>query len=200
MITTSEDFFREICTSHFIVRVRKGYSMFYGERELETPLLWPSALCLSRSPGLLNRMPRGPALCWLSLLQLISNFSGPQLFWLPTQSGAPRAPLAWCGFPYHISSITPTVLLFVLTELYNSSRPLNRPLNPWNGMFDRHQAEITVIQFTGHSLPVHQSMSVQLLFFFVLSHFIRQIPPTRFLSITGHWDVSIPSGASLWND
>ena len=41
-------------------------------------LLWPSALCLSRSPGLLNRMPRGP-LCWLSLLHLISNFSGPQL-------------------------------------------------------------------------------------------------------------------------
>ena len=27
-------------------------------------------------------------------------------------------------------------------------------------MFDRHQAEITVIQFRGHSLPVHQSMSV----------------------------------------
>ena len=27
----------------------------------------------------------------------------------------------------------------------------------WNGMFDRHQAEITVMQFTGHSLPVHQS-------------------------------------------
>ena len=30
----------------------------------------------------------------------------------------------------------------------------------WNGMFDRHQAEITVRQFTGHSLPVHQSMTV----------------------------------------
>ena len=30
----------------------------------------------------------------------------------------------------------------------------------WNGMFDRHQAEITVMQFTGHSLPVHQSMTV----------------------------------------
>ena len=29
------------------------------------PFLWPSALCLSRSPGLLNRRPRGPALCWM---------------------------------------------------------------------------------------------------------------------------------------
>ena len=27
-------------------------------------------------------------------------------------------------------------------------------------MFDRHQAEITLMQFRGHSLPVHQSMSV----------------------------------------
>ena len=27
---------------------------------------------------------------------------------------------------------------------------------PWNGTFDRHQAEITVMQFTGHSPPVHQ--------------------------------------------
>ena len=29
-----------------------------------------------------------------------------------------------------------------------------------NGMFDRHQAEITVMQFTGHSLPVYQSATV----------------------------------------
>ena len=56
-------------------------------------------------------------LCWLSLLHLISNFSGPQLF------RTPRAPSAWCGFPYHISSLTPTVWLLVLTELYNSSTP-----------------------------------------------------------------------------
>ena len=30
----------------------------------------------------------------------------------------------------------------------------------WNGLCDRHRAEITVIQFRGHSLPVHQSMRV----------------------------------------
>ena len=39
---------------------------------------------------------------WLSLLHPISN-SGPQ-----TPSGFPRAPSAECGFPYHISSITPS--------------------------------------------------------------------------------------------
>ena len=30
----------------------------------------------------------------------------------------------------------------------------------WNGMFDRHQAEMTVMQFTSHSLPVNQSVTV----------------------------------------
>ena len=45
------------------------------------PLLWPSALCLSRSPGLLNRRPEGPAFCWVlfSLPHLVSNFSDLQL-------------------------------------------------------------------------------------------------------------------------
>ena len=41
-----------------------------------------------------------------------------------------------------------------------------------NGMFDRHQAEITIIQFTGHSLPVHQSMTVD--WDFTLSHIVSQ--------------------------
>ena len=96
--------------------------------------------------------------CWLSLVHLISNFSGPQ-----TPSGFPRAPSAGCGFSYHTSSIisSPTVtrtrtqLSYIIVQ-----RPLDRPLDLWNGMIDRHPAEITVMQFAGHSLPVHQSMSV----------------------------------------
>ena len=152
-------------------------------------LFWPSALCLPRSPELLNRRPRGP-LCWLSLPHLISNFSGPQLI------RAPRAPSAWCGFPYHISSITPTPsalwllswLSYIIVQL-----PLDRPLNLWNGMFDRHQAEITVIQFRGHSLPVH--------------HYEVEPSPCPILSAeltcaisshNCHWNVSLPSGTSLW--
>ena len=30
----------------------------------------------------------------------------------------------------------------------------------WNGMFDCHRVEITVMQFTGHFLPVHQFVTV----------------------------------------
>ena len=92
------------------------------------------------------------------------------------------------GFLYHIFSATSLdpnsiggpeplrsgVALPTTPRLYSNSncnflswlsyilfqRPLNRPLNLWNGMFDCHQAEITVMQFRGHSLPVYQSMSV----------------------------------------
>ena len=34
---------------------------------------------------------------------------------------------------------------------------------------------------------------------FYLVPFHQPNPPTRFLSITGHWNVSLPSSASLWN-
>ena len=114
------------------------------------PLLWPSTF-LSRSPGLLNR--------------------------------GPGAPSAGCCFLYSIISPTlrsPNSLHFLCTEIYNSSTPTqylpitgyrNMQYLPiiyrnmhfrrlWNGMFDRHRAEITVMQVTGHSLPVHQFVTV----------------------------------------
>ena len=134
------------------------------------PLLWPSALCLSHSPGLLNRRPRGPALCWM---MAFFTASYQQLLWTSTQSGPQRPPSP--GFLYHILSSNlsnlqlsdflswPSYIIFQRPL----NRPLNHPLNLWNGMFDHHQAEITVMQFTGHSLPVHQSMSVSWDFFLV---------------------------------
>ena len=194
MIKTQEDFFIKIFTSPFIARLRKGCSKFACERELETehnwniltPKLWPSALCLSRSPGLLNRSPGvHSAGWWLSLLHLISNFFGPQ-----TTSGFPRAPSAGCGFPYHISSISLSNSTWTRTQLYSicsirrpyitfklprgdmDTPPRHRNFfqylaigmchfrSLWNGLCDRHQAEITVMQFRGHSLPVRQSMRV----------------------------------------
>ena len=104
--------------------------------------------------------------CWLSLQHPISNFSGPQ-----TPS---RASSAGSGFPYHSSSITPsptviatpTQLPWFLSWLSYIivQRTLDRPLDLWNRMFNRHQAEITVMQFRGHSLPVRQSMRVSWIF------------------------------------
>ena len=115
----------------------KVIQWFACERELETEQNWniltPTLMavnvvsfsfswCSAGGPGVHS------AGCWLSLLHLISNFSGPQ-----TPSGFQRAPSAGCGFPYHNSFITPsptviaTVLTSVLTELYNSSTPTRSP-------------------------------------------------------------------------
>ena len=97
------------------VRVGKGYSRFACERELETeqklqyfdPILmavnvvsFSFSWCSTRGPGVHY------AGCWLSLLHLISIFSGPQ-----TPSGFPRAPSAGCGFPYHTRLSPPPTLL-----------------------------------------------------------------------------------------
>ena len=109
------------------------------------------------------------------------------LLWTPTHRG-PKAPSAWCGFPYHIS--TPTVLNLTGNSTRTPTRlsyiMVQRPPDLWNRMFDRRQAEITVMQFTGHSLPVHQSMSVPWELF-SSSHFISQFPPTRFPLLTAIW-------------
>ena len=112
MIKTQEDFVNKIFTSHFIARVRKGCSMLACERELETehncniltPLLWPSALCLSRS---LDAQPEAQKpLCWV---MAFFTASYQHLLWTSTHQG-PKAPSVWRGFPYLISSITPSDL------------------------------------------------------------------------------------------
>ena len=136
---TPEGFFTIIVTSHFIARVRKGCSRFACERVLETehklhiltPLLWPSR-CV-----------------FLVLLMLES-----------TPWGLPRAPSVGCGLPYHIWSLLSGSLLATAlaprTQLNDIiiQRPHDRLLDLWNRMFNRHQAEITVMQFRGYSLSV----------------------------------------------
>ena len=128
----------------------KGYSRFACERELETehnwniltPNLWPSTLCLSRSQ-MLNRRSRGhSAGWWLSLRHLISIFSGPQLIRaqrplrpdvaFPTTS---RLPLAATQLAWLLSWLS-----YIIVQ-----RPLDRPRDIWNRMFNHHQAEITVM-------------------------------------------------------
>ena len=156
---TQEDLFNKIFTSLF-VRVRKGCVGFYCERELETEQNWniltPTLMAVNVvSFSFSWCSTRGPEVhsdgCGISLLHLISNFAGPQLI------RAPMAPSASCGFLYYISSTTGTrtQLCYIIVQ-----RPLDRPLDLWNRMFNRHQAEITVMQFRGHSFPVRQSMRV----------------------------------------
>ena len=139
------------------------------------PLLWPSTLCLSRFL-MLNRTPWGP-LCWV-LAFFTASYQ--HLLWTPIHQG-PKALRPGMAFLTTSSLQLATTLLARRTQL--SYILVRRPFDLWNRIFNRHQAEITVMQFTGHSLPVHQSMSVPWKFF-SLSHFICQFPPTRFPLIT----------------
>ena len=61
----------------------------------------------------------------------------------PNSSGAPRSPSAGLYLPHLISNFSgPQLTDFLSSQSYIIvQRPLNRPLNPWNAMFDRHQAE-----------------------------------------------------------
>ena len=99
-------------------------------------------------------------------------------------------------------------LNFLCTELYNSSTytqslPITGHRNMhfrrlWNGMFDRHRAEITVMQFTGHSLPVHQFVTVPWDF-----NPVPYCQPNR----TRQWNMQLPPSlewhvwsSSSWNN
>ena len=79
-----------------------------------------------------------------------------------TLSGVSENPLGrvWPSLPYLVSSCLefcwqllwhPTQLNYIIIQ---------RPLDLWNRMFNRHQAEITVIQFRGYSLPVHHCSGI----------------------------------------
>ncbi len=150
--------------------------------------------CILSPTGLQNSIggPEGPfGRMWLSLPHLVSDVSDSQLI------RAPRAPSAWCGFPYHISSLTSTAWLFVLTELYSSSTSTQSPTQSlewhvWSSSSGNNCHAVQRSLSSGASVWVYHGI-------FTLSHFVSQFPPTRFLSITGHWNVSLPSSASLWN-
>ena len=144
---------------------KKGYSRFACERVLETEqklqyfdlhsygrqrCVFLVLLMLKRSPGVHF------AGCWLSLLHLISIFSGPQFIRAPSPFG-----LVWLSLPHLASNwLSNSTWLLSWLSYIIVQRPLDRPLDLWNRMFNRHQAEITVMQFRDHSFPVRQSMRV----------------------------------------
>ena len=118
-------------------------------------------LCLSRSLVLLNRRPRAHS----------SGLKGP-------------FGLMWLSLPHFVyNSVRSSTQLPLARRTQLNYIIVRHPLDLWNRMFNRHQAEITVMQFRGHSLPVHHSV-VYHGNFSCLSHFISQFSPTRFPLIT----------------
>ena len=151
-----------------------GYSRFVCERELETEQKlqyfdlhsYGRQRCVFLVLQMLNRRPRG-LICWV---MAFFTASYQHLLWTPNSIGVPEGPLGrvWLSLPLLVQLRTPTLLELLLELSWLLSwlsyiivqRPLDRPLDLWNCMFHRHPAEITVMQFRGHSLPVRLSMRV----------------------------------------
>ena len=159
-------------------RVTQGLRVRGSQRPNRTeifwhPLLWPSTLCLSRSldaqPEALGSTLLGAGFPYCILLQLL---------WSQNSIGVPEGPLGrvWLSLPHLVynsdsnckchSNSTVWLLSWLIYIIVH--HPLGRPLDLWNRMLDRRQAEITVMQFRGHSLPVRQSMSVPWKFFYLV--------------------------------
>ena len=128
------------------------------ETEIFWPLLlWPVTLCLSRSPDAQPEalgstlLGAGFLYCFLSASSLDPNSSEPQ---------GPFG-LRWLSLPHLVYNSSPALIATATgTRTQLSYIIVQRPLDLWNRMFNRHQAEITVMQFRGHTLPVRQYMRV----------------------------------------
>ena len=113
IIKTQEDFFIKIYTSPFIVRVRKGLHkvcLWEGARDrTELQHFDPHIMAVSVVSFSFSRAAqpeaRRPSLLGDGFLYCILSATSLD----PNSSGFPRAPSAGCGFPYHISSITPSL-------------------------------------------------------------------------------------------
>ena len=108
---TQEDFFMKIYLSIYLWGFEKvvwGFTVGLSCRpNINCKILTPTLMAVNAVSFSFSRCSTGgpaaqlSAKWWLSLLHLISIFSG-----LQTPSGFPSAPSAGCGFPYIISSIT----------------------------------------------------------------------------------------------
>ena len=132
-----------------------------------TPLLWPSRcvflVLLDAQPEVLGSTPsglfRGPPRSGVAFPTTSGLWLSGIL--LTTASGVSEVPLGrvWPSLPHLVSN--PLGVFWQLlwdpnsTELNNNSTPTRSPTGSLNRMFNRHQAEITVMQFRGYSLPVH---------------------------------------------
>ena len=195
---------------------------------------------------MLNQRPGGP-LCWLSLLHLITNWSGPQtpsgvprapsvgwwlslphlvsnssdlqltggpegpfcwvvafsttsclrLLWSPTQSGVPRAPSAgwWLSLPHlvlNFSDLQLTDFLSSPSYIIVQSPTQSLEWHVWSSSSGNNSHAVQRSLFSGASV-------YECIMGFYLVPFHQPNQPTWFLLISGHWNMSLPSGASLGN-
>ena len=162
MIKTQEDFLEKYLPLSLLQGFEKvvwGFTVRGSWRPNITEIFWPQSYDHQR--------------CVFLVLQGCST-------------GALESTLLGAGFPYYISSIsvsntTPCTAFCSIRRPYITFKLPRGDMDThprlrnffrylaigmchfrylWNGLCDRHRAEITVMQFIGHYLPVRQSMRV----------------------------------------
>ena len=141
---------------------------------------------------MLNQRPGGSAFCWVLAFSTTSCHQR-----VSTQLGVPKAPSAG----WRLS----------LPHLVFNSSDLQLPDFPPSPSYILVQSPTQSLEWHVRSSSsgnnchaVRRSLSsgasvYECIMDFYLVPFRRPNPPTRFLSITGHWNMSLPSCASLWN-
>ena len=128
---------KQICTSHFIVRVRKGLfkvCVWEGARdrtELKRfhPHSYGRQRCVFFVLLVLNRRPWGP-LYWV---MAFFTASYQHLLWTPIQSGAPSPfGLVWLSLPHLVYNSVPSLTQLSWLLSYNSSTPTQLPTRSLN--------------------------------------------------------------------
>ena len=172
-------------------RVTQGFT----ERESETEQncnIWPSSLCLSRSPGLLNRRPT-------LLGAAFSTASYHQLVWSTNSIGVPECPFGrvWLSLPHRVSNSSDLQLSYFLSSLsyiivqsLTQSPTQSLEWHVWSSSSGNNCHAVQWLLSSGASV-------YECIMGFYLFSFRQPNPPTWFLSMTGHWNVSLPSGACL---
>ena len=179
--------------------------------------------CILSPSGLVPKLHRGSwePFCWLVAFPTTSCL---QLVWSPTQSGVSRAPSTrrWFSLPHLISDFSGPQLTggpegpFGLVRL-SLPHLISNSSGPQLADFLSSPSYI-IVQLPTQSLEWHVWLSssgnnchavqrslssgasvYECIMGFYLVPFHQPNPPTQFLSITGHWNVSLLSGASLWN-
>ena len=120
-------------------------------QHIDLPTLLTITAFLFCFSELVNWGPRGPASLGAGFLYRIL-------------SSTHLIPNCSIGVPtFSTTSRLQNSLNFLCSELYISPMPTQSLMHfrhLWNGVFDRHRVEITVMQFTGHFLPMHQFVIV----------------------------------------
>ena len=125
---------------------------------------------------------------------------------LQTQSGVPRAPSAgwWLSLPHLYSNSSDLQLVWSLTHWLPVSPSYIIVQSPTQSPTQSFEGHVWSSSSGNNCHAVQRSLSsgasvYECIMGFYLVPFRQPNLPTRFLSITGHWNVSLPSGASLWN-